>query len=114
MRDDKDDLLLLKTEKCGTPLARSKKDPQKGEKVLDCNTHQERGIFEEPRITVAENAFGETALLKDLLFVSGNFSRGESGSPFCNEQKEVWGILVARNEDGGFFRSAEQIAEFLH
>jgi len=113
-RDDENDLLLLESKKCGNTLPVATQIPKTGEEIFDCTTNDARGTMKSIQNTGAENAFGETTLLKNLLFISGNFALGESGKPFCNEQKEVIGILVARNENGGFLRSAEEITIFFH
>ncbi len=113
-RDSEQDLLLLGSSACGEIPDRAEKNPEKGEEIFDCTTGKFRGKVEKKENTIAENALGETTFLEGLFFVSGDFASGESGKPFCNEKKEVLGILVAKNETGGFLRGIMDITKFLH
>lgn len=113
-RDDKNDLLLLKSEKSGKKLFLAAKNPKIGAEIFECETPKSRGKIIKKTATVAENIFGETQFLKNVFFARGKFQIGESGKPLCDAKKRVVGILVAVKNGGGFLIGAEKIAKFLN
>lgn len=112
-RDDTADLLLLTSQTPGTPLILTENNPSLGTEIFDCEHEWFRGKIKSITSTVAENAFGDTALLENLFFVHGDFYSGESGKPFCDQNRKVLGILVAIRGNDGFLRGAKEIKKFL-
>lgn len=114
--DEKNELLLLKSTTCGTPISFAEKNAQTQERIFWCKNGQEIGkISKENQHTVADfSPLGGTKKLENLQKIYGDFSRGDSGKGLCNAKKEGVGILVSVDKEGAFLIPAEKIIDFLH
>lgn len=114
-RDEKSELLLVKTEECGTPLSLIKSHMQKEENIFFCDTLLPAGTIKDEGIATfsASPVSSYVKILEGVLEIEGEFSSGDSGKGFCNAQRELVGILVSANEERGFLLPAEKIVDFL-
>lgn len=113
-RDEKRELLLLKSPFCGSPLPLSSDPLLIGSKIFDCQSQEKRGIIDRFSSAVSSLplASGEKQM-KNLAALTGTFFPGESGRPFCDQKGAVLGILVAVSRQEGFLIPHNVISSFL-
>lgn len=95
-RNSQQDFLLLHSENCGNPKEISS---DLGNDFFDCKTGNTLGkgeLREEVWVQNSITRFSEKR--QNLISLSGDFSPGDSGKPFCSDAGEVLGMLLAVDE----------------
>jgi len=113
-RNEKKELLLLKSPFCGSPLLLSSQPLIIGSEIFDCQSQEKRGVINRFSSAISSRPLssGEKQI-KNLAALTGIFSPGESGRPFCDQKGAVLGILVAVSQREGFLIPHDTISSFL-
>ena len=113
--DEKNELLLLRSEQCGFPVPLAKKNATINEEVFWCRDGKKAGkIIEENIETYAKFPLGASGKrLTALQKMQGNVQTGDSGRGICNEQGALLGMVVATDTEGAFLIPVAKIIDFL-
>lgn len=101
-----EDLLLLHTEECGTPISFSSLPIVRGMSVYPCEQKNNSvKITEFPVSSSAKNTTTEEiTLFSELGEISGKYPWAISGMPLCTSEEKLIGIVVATRENSVLFR----------